>query len=60
MDDLKPMEACKHYKTVARPKRTVSSIDRADSKGDVSRIARFFASRSSRGGFAMGFSSLGS
>jgi hypothetical protein len=56
-NDMKPMNSWKRCKTIARPTERVSSIDRADSKGDLSSIARIVTSRLSRGGLPMQFSS---
>jgi hypothetical protein len=48
-NDLMPIDTCKCFNTVPWPIRSLSAIEKADSKGDLSSIAKILVSRSSRG-----------
>jgi hypothetical protein len=56
-NDLKPIESCKCRNTVGWATSSLSAIEWSDSNGDLSNIARFFASRSSNGGLLVRISS---
>jgi hypothetical protein len=56
-NDLKPIESCKCSNTIDWATLSVSAIERADSKGNLSNIARILASRSFKGGLPVRISS---